>query len=803
MKKIFSLFLSIAMLATLGIVPVTANADVATASATEAFSVQGCYGWNEYAYAKFTGSVSEVSYKKTTENNYTKVDSELIRNSEGRVDIPGLAKNTEYTIKFVGTDGTTVYYNVTTKANDRSGYAFFNHSGIGAYNEDGTLKSNADVIYVTNETKNTVTYNGITGIGNILKNASRISKPLAVRIIGTIDTQTRDADGTKTTDINNGVVAIDGLIDKVISNGKDSYFNMLDVAGSKGGLTVEGIGDDANILKWGFTFKSNCQDVEVRNLTFSKYPEDACAAEDSKYFWLHNCVFNIGENKYDVTEEQDKGEGDGATDMNGNSNVTIAYCRYNQTHKTSLNGGSDSVKSYNYTYHHNFFNGCKSRLPLTRQVNLHMYNNYYLNCGTCIDARASALVLSENQYFEGSSNCYKVTASSSEGNPAIKAVGDILTSSKYTKRDNIMNDASRDAALTTTGNKNANPSFDTNSSVFYYSNGASNVEKMNTAEQAKAECSTYAGVLEDTKADAGSINTNPDVTVSTVSTETTTEITTEAPTETTTVDDGLKHLDVSDKRKSKTFEPADVTPDGTVDVLYFADTDEYLLQDNATNASSAWNNTFEPQKSGKLVITGKLTAGGKAGSKWAFCRVKGINAAGEANEIAAFTTDANKNLALRGINKEYVSSTTALELDKTYNYKFEFDIDNKTVTLTIDDMAPLTAAIDVSEISSVYFVTATSDTERTLTVTKPVVGVVSEGETYVYGDANNDTTVTAADAAMIMQKVLTDTPTTLETVTDKYMTYIDVDKSGVLTAADATYVLQKSLDSTFKMPCEK
>ena len=507
MKKIFSLFLSIAMLATVGIVPMTANADVATASATEAFSVQGCYGWNEYAYAKFTGSVSEVSYKKTTENNYTKVDSELIRNSEGRVDIPGLAKNTEYTIKLVGTDGTTAYYNVTTKANDRSGYAFFNHSGIGAYNEDGTLKSNADVIYVTNETKNTVTYNGITGIGNILKNASRISKPLAVRIIGTIDTQTRDADGTKTTDINNGVVAIDGLTDKIISNGKDSYFNMLDVTGSKGGLTVEGIGDDANILKWGFTFKSNCQDVEVRNLTFSKYPEDACAAENSKYFWLHNCVFNIGENKYDITEEQDKGDGDGATDMNGNSNVTIAYCRYNQTHKTSLNGGSDSVKSYNYTYHHNFFNGCKSRLPLTRQVNLHMYNNYYLNCGTCIDARASALVLSENQYFEGSSNCYKVTANSSEGNPAIKAVGDILTSSKYSKRDNIMTDASRDAALTTTGNKNANPSFDTNSSVFYYSNGASNVEKMDTAEQVKVECSTYAGVLEDTKADAGSINT--------------------------------------------------------------------------------------------------------------------------------------------------------------------------------------------------------------------------------------------------------------------------------------------------------
>ena len=79
----------------------------------------------------------------------------------------------------------------------------------------------------------------------------------------------------------------------------------------------------------------------------------------------------------------------------------------------------------------------------------------------------------------------------------------------------------------------------------------------------------------------------------------------------------------------------------------------------------------------------------------------------------------------------------------------------------------------------------------------------AEGERLTAGDADNDTAVTAADSAMIMQKVLTDAPTTLETVTDKYMTYIDVDKSGVLRAADATYVLQKSLDSTFKMPCEK
>ena len=72
MKKIFSLFLSIAMLATLGIVPVTANADVATASATEAFSVQGCYGWNEYAYAKDMGVIinfDDITHLKYFEEN--------------------------------------------------------------------------------------------------------------------------------------------------------------------------------------------------------------------------------------------------------------------------------------------------------------------------------------------------------------------------------------------------------------------------------------------------------------------------------------------------------------------------------------------------------------------------------------------------------------------------------------------------------------------------------------------------------------------------------------------------------------
>lgn len=796
MKKFLSLFLSLAMFATLAAFPVNANVTVA---AVESFSVEGCYGWNEYAYAKFSGQASEVYYKKSSDSIYTKVDSQLIRNAEGRVDIPGLAKNTEYTIKLVGTDGTTVYYDVTTKAYDRSGYAFFNHSGVGAYNDDGTLKSNADVIYVTNETKNTVKYNNFTGIGNILKNASKFSNPVAVRIIGKVDSQVRDADGTKATDIANGVVQIDGLTDKVMSN--DSYFNMLDISNAKNGITIEGIGDDANIDKWGLMFKNGCQDIEVRNLTFTKTPEDACSTDSAKYFWLHNSVFNRGENKYDLTTEKDKGDGDGSTDMSSSSNITIAYCTYNNTHKTSLNGGSDDVKSYNYTYHHNYFNTCDSRLPLTRQVNLHMYNNYFYNCSTCIDSRASALVLSENQYFENSRNCYKTTANTKYGNPSIKAVGDYLSSdSKYTNTIYMTTNAARGDAFAAIGNKNANPNFDTNSSVFYYKNGASDVELMNTAEEAKTECLTYSGVLADSKAVAGSVNTNPDEGDTTVSTETSTETTTVSEsTETTTEDDGTITIPVTPE---KTFEPAGVVPDGTVDVIDMGN-GEYLLQDNATNASCAWNNTFESQKKGKVTVSGQLTASGKLGSKWSFCRVKGIDSTGAENLIAAFSTDPSKMLALRtqdGGTAVYTSSTVPLELDKTYNYKFVFDLDNKTVELTIDDIV-LTSSISVSEISSVYFVTATADTERSLAVTSPKVSTVKT-ESFVYGDATNDGVVTSADSAILMQKVLLNAETELEKATNNYMKYLDVDKSGEIASTDAAYILQKSLDSTFKMPCE-
>lgn len=70
---------------------------------------------------------------------------------------------------------------ISVASHDKSGYAHFNYtSGVGAYNDDGTLKSNAIVLYVTDSNKNSVSVTSkdgtkVTGIGNILNSAGRDS----------------------------------------------------------------------------------------------------------------------------------------------------------------------------------------------------------------------------------------------------------------------------------------------------------------------------------------------------------------------------------------------------------------------------------------------------------------------------------------------------------------------------------------------------------------------------------------------------------------------------------------------------
>ncbi|MDE7083770.1 MAG: hypothetical protein K2O81_00845, partial [Clostridia bacterium] len=134
--------------------------------------------------------------------------------------------------------------------------------------------------------------------------------------------------------------------------------------------------------------------------------------------WIHNNTFLPG--RCDSPAESDKKEGDGSCDFKRGMYFTCSYNYFEYCHKTNLVGSSDSSLQYNMTYHHNIWYQCGSRIPLTRQANVHFYNNYIF--GDPAEAstpyshiakpalsyvhslRASCYLFSEANYYEGCKN---------------------------------------------------------------------------------------------------------------------------------------------------------------------------------------------------------------------------------------------------------------------------------------------------------------------------------------------------------------------------------------------------------------
>lgn len=74
---------------------------------------------------------------------------------------------------------------------------------------------------------------------------------------------------------------------------------------------------------------------------------------------------------------------------------------------------------------------------------------------------------------------------------------------------------------------------------------------------------------------------------------------------------------------------------------------------------------------------------------------------------------------------------------------------------------------------------------------------------WIHGDADGDGGITAADAAIVIQKVLAyDFKTPIEDKTDDYMKVLDVDGSGDLTSNDGAYIMQKALNNSYVLPIE-
>ena len=515
-------------------------------------------GWNEMAYLVLSGikdsDVTAVSYDGPVTGSLTGEDFEyLVRDTNAglRVDVLGLTAGT-YSITLSTSKGTITKSNIKVEAQDRSGYAHFNYNeGVGAYTDDGKLKVNAKVIYVTEQNKNTVTVTSkdgttVKGIGNILNsagqdigggktsnggtkpnsNAGIIKKlaedgtPLVVRIIG--DVKAPD-----------GLTAYDST-DFGGSVGDNGY-----MARMKSGknVTIEGVGTDACVNGWGFHFiaESGAPDFgksfEIRNIHFRNVPEDCVGMEGVQESsnltapvercWVHNCEF------YKPTisnpAESDKAGGDGACDFKRGLYFTNSYCYYEGYHKTNLVGASDSNLQFHLTYHHNYWNKCESRGPLARQANIHMYNNIFEGqTSYCMNPRANAYIFSEYNVFDSCKNPMQVKLG------AIKSYMDVLTNCKGDQQGTIVTDKS---TKVNTDCQYAN--FDTNSSVSYIPSGS---YKLDTdTSKLKSIFETYGGCMDETKFASSDLivesgnNTTTTTTTTTTTSTTSTTTTTDTP----------------------------------------------------------------------------------------------------------------------------------------------------------------------------------------------------------------------------------------------------------------------------------
>lgn len=324
--------------------------------------------WLESAYITWDPINGVDSYNVYyTGGGYTNqlIDTQLIRSygTYFRADILGLEAGS-YTFKVVpviaGVEGTETSTNpVTVLAHDRNGFAHSNGKIPGAYNLNGTLKTNAVVLYITEATKNTISLtvtgansNPCVGLQTILDGFKKgfDNRPLAVRLIGNI------------TDLN---YMLNG--DLVIENNNNA----------NGSITFEGIGSDALANGWGLRIKKG-SNIEVRNLGFmltdASEGDNISLQQDNNYIWVHNCDLFYGS----PGSASDQEKGDGALDCKKSTYITFSYNHFWDSGKSCLLGLSENTTTDLYiTYHHNWFDHSDSRHPRVRYFSAHVYNNYF------------------------------------------------------------------------------------------------------------------------------------------------------------------------------------------------------------------------------------------------------------------------------------------------------------------------------------------------------------------------------------------------------------------------------------------
>lgn len=363
---------------------------------TGAVKILEAKGWQESAYLKWEALDGAASYNVYVDGK--KIDAQLVRKYTNyyRADALGL-KAGNYSMKVVPVNAAgeeieasaNTASDLSVKNYDRAGFAHFNYDqpGVGAYNNDGTLKSSAKVLYITAKTAKTVSADivldagkaptKVTGFQAILDAYQKGNDPTPIvfRIIGTV----RLSDLDKISSSSEGIQV----------KGKSGYDEMR--------LTFEGVGDDATVHGFGFLIR-NAKGIEFRNFAIMNCLDDGLSLDTkNQHIWIHNMDMFYGQ----AGGDSDQAKGDGTIDLKGNSQyITIAYNRFWDSGKSSLCGMKSETNENWITYHHNWFDHSDSRHPRIRTMSVHVYNNYYDgNAKYGVGATTGSSAFVESNYF--------------------------------------------------------------------------------------------------------------------------------------------------------------------------------------------------------------------------------------------------------------------------------------------------------------------------------------------------------------------------------------------------------------------
>lgn len=344
-------------------------------------------GWQESAYLKWAPFEGASSYNVYVGDK--KIDAQLVRQYKSyyRADVLGLKEGT-YSVKVVPVNaegaeiaGANTASNLVVKSYNREGFAHFKYAGVGAYNNDGTLKAGAKVLYITAKTAKTVSttvntgkLETITGLQSIIDAYSKgkDKTPIAFRIIGKVNLSDLDH----------------------ISSSAEG----LQIKGAMMNMTFEGVGDDATVYGFGFLLRE-AESVEFRNFAIMRCLDDAMSLDTkNSHVWIHNMDLFYGKKG----SAADQAKGDGTVDIKGDSKyVTVAYNRFWDNGKASMCGMKSETGENWITYHHNWFDHSDSRMARVRTMSVHMYNNYYQHCDVYgIGATSGSSIFMESNYFD-------------------------------------------------------------------------------------------------------------------------------------------------------------------------------------------------------------------------------------------------------------------------------------------------------------------------------------------------------------------------------------------------------------------